>query len=103
MSDWTTEATDVIERSVALVRDRTVEPARVATKAIVYGVLAVLAALPAIVLATIGAFRGARHHRTGQHLGGLAHPRRNLPDRRGVLLDQAQSLIHLRPERTPHP
>ena len=57
MSDWTTEATDVIERSVALVRDRTVEPARVATKAIVYGVLAVLAAVPAIVLATIGAFR----------------------------------------------
>ena len=27
MSDWTTEATDVIERTVALVRDRTVEPA----------------------------------------------------------------------------
>ena len=32
---------------MALVRDRTVEPARVATRAVVYGLLAVLVAIPA--------------------------------------------------------
>ncbi len=58
MSDWTTEATDVIERTVAMVRDRTVEPAQAITRVIVYGLLAALIALPAVVLLTIGAFRG---------------------------------------------
>jgi hypothetical protein len=58
VSDWTTEATDVIERTVALVRDRTVEPAKSVTRAIVYGLLATLIAVPALVLLTIGAFRG---------------------------------------------
>ncbi|HEV7526078.1 MAG TPA: hypothetical protein VGP92_13995 [Acidimicrobiia bacterium] len=57
MSDWTTEATDVIERTVAMVRDRTVEPARALTKGVVYGLLAALIALPAAVLLSIGAFR----------------------------------------------
>ena len=58
MSDWTTEATDVIERTVAMVRDRTVEPAHAISKAAVYGLLAGLVALPALVLLTIGTFRG---------------------------------------------
>jgi hypothetical protein len=58
VSDWTTEATDVIERTVATVRDRTVEPARAITRAIVYGVLAALIAVPAVVMLTLGAFRG---------------------------------------------
>ena len=58
MTDWTTEATDVIERTVGMVRDRTVEPARAATRAIVYGLLAALVAIPAFVLLTIGSFRG---------------------------------------------
>ena len=58
MSDWTTEATDLIERTVALVRDRTVEPARAISRGLVYGLLAVLVAVPAAVLLTIGAFRG---------------------------------------------
>ena len=58
MSDWTTEATDVIERTVAMVRDRTVEPAQAITRVIVYGLLAALIALPAVVLLTVGAFRG---------------------------------------------
>ena len=57
MSDWTTEATDVIERTVALVRDRTVEPARALTKGIVYGLVATLIALPAVILLTVGGFR----------------------------------------------
>ena len=58
MSDWTTEATDLVERTVGMVRDRTVEPARALTRAIVYGLLAGLVAIPAIILLTIGAFRG---------------------------------------------
>ena len=58
MSDWTTEATDLVERTVAMVRDRTVEPARTVTRIVVYGLLAALVALPALVLLTIGAFRG---------------------------------------------
>ena len=58
MSDWTTEATDVIERTVATVRDRTVEPARAITRVVVYGLLAALIALPAVVMSTVGAFRG---------------------------------------------
>ena len=58
MSDWTTEATDVIERTVAMVRGRTVEPAQAITRVVVYGLLAALIALPAAVLLTIGAFRG---------------------------------------------
>jgi len=58
VSDWTIEATDVVERTVAMVRDRTVEPARTVTRVVVYGLLAALIALPALVLLTIGAFRG---------------------------------------------
>jgi hypothetical protein len=58
VSDWTTEATDVIERTVATVRDRTVEPARAITRVVVYGLLAALIALPAVVMLTVGAFRG---------------------------------------------
>ena len=50
MSDWTTDATDTIER--------TVEPVQAVTRAVVYGLLATLVGLPALVLATIGAFRG---------------------------------------------
>ena len=58
MSDWTTEATDVIERTVGLVRDRTVEPAKAITKGIVYGLLAGLIAIPTVILLLIGTFRG---------------------------------------------
>jgi hypothetical protein len=57
VSDWTTEATDLVERTVAMVRDRTVEPAHAATRAVVYGLLAALIAIPAVVLLTLGAFR----------------------------------------------
>ena len=57
MPDWTTEATDLIEHTVAVARDRTVVPARIATRAVVYGLLAALIALPAIVMLTVGAFR----------------------------------------------
>ena len=58
MTDWTTEATDLIERTVGTVRDKTVEPARTATRVVVYGLLAALIAIPAVILLVIGAFRG---------------------------------------------
>jgi hypothetical protein len=58
MTDWTTDAADAIERTVGLVRDRTIVPAQTATRIVVFGLLATLVALPAAVLATIGAFRG---------------------------------------------
>jgi hypothetical protein len=58
MSDWTTEATDAIERAVVTVRDRTVTPARSATRAVVFSLLAVLFAVPALVMLAVGAFRG---------------------------------------------
>lgn len=58
MTDWTTDATDLIERTVAVVRDRTVEPAQAATRVVVYGLLAALIAIPAAILLLIGAFRG---------------------------------------------
>jgi hypothetical protein len=58
VTDWTTEATDLIERTVTLARDRTVVPAKIATRAVVYGLLAVLIAVPAVVLLLIAAFRG---------------------------------------------
>jgi hypothetical protein len=58
VTDWTTEATDLIERTVGTVRDKTVEPARTATRVVVYGLLAALIAIPALILLAIGAFRG---------------------------------------------
>lgn len=57
MSDWTTEAADQIERAVIAVRDRTVVPARAATRGIVFGLLASFFAIPALLLLTLGAFR----------------------------------------------
>jgi hypothetical protein len=56
--DWATDAADAIERAVALVRERTVEPAQTATKLVIYGLLAVLIAIPAVILLLIGLFRG---------------------------------------------
>jgi hypothetical protein len=58
MSDWTTDAADAIDRTVALVRERTVEPAQAFTRAVVYGLLAGIILVPALVLASVGAFRG---------------------------------------------
>jgi len=57
MSDWTTDAADLIDATVARVRDRTVEPAYAITKGIVYGLVAALVLLPALILAFIGLFR----------------------------------------------
>jgi hypothetical protein len=58
MTDWTTDAADAIERTVALVRERTVEPVQTITKGVIYALLAALIAVPAIVMLLAGAFRG---------------------------------------------
>ena len=58
MSDWTTDAADAIERTVGMLRDRTVEPAQAMTKVVIYGLLGALVLIPALVLVAIGAFRG---------------------------------------------
>ena len=57
MSDWTVDAADAVEKYVAMLRDRTVEPAHAITRIAVFGLLAVLIALPALFLAAIGVFR----------------------------------------------
>ena len=57
MADWTTQAADAIETAVTTVRDRTVVPARKATKVVVYGLLVAFFALTAVFLLVIGLFR----------------------------------------------
>lgn len=56
--DWTTDAADAIERAVALVRERTVEPAHNITRVVVFGLLAALIAIPALIIIAVGFFRG---------------------------------------------
>lgn len=56
--DWATQATDTIEQVVGLVRDRTVKPARSASKAIVYGLLTAFFVATAAILLIIAFFRG---------------------------------------------
>jgi hypothetical protein len=58
MSDWTTETADRIVRAVDMVRERTVDPVQSIARGTVYGLLAALIALPALIMATVGAFRG---------------------------------------------
>lgn len=57
--DWAIQATDTIEQVVAVVRDRTVVPARAAAKAVVYGLLASFFVVVAVILLIIAFFRGA--------------------------------------------
>ena len=56
--DWATQATDTIEQVVGLVRDRTVKPARSASKALVYGLLTTFFVATAAILLIIAFFRG---------------------------------------------
>jgi Putative Actinobacterial Holin-X, holin superfamily III len=57
-ADWPTQAADALEQAVTLVRDKTVVPARAATKAVVYGLLVGFFAFTAVTLLIIGLFRG---------------------------------------------
>ncbi len=56
--DWAGQATDTVEYVVGLVRDRTVVPARAASKAVVYGLLTAFFVVTALVLVIIAFFRG---------------------------------------------
>jgi hypothetical protein len=57
MSDWTTDAANAIENAVTNIRDRTVVPAKSLSKGVVYGLLAVLIGVPAVILVVIMLFR----------------------------------------------
>jgi uncharacterized membrane protein len=57
MSDWTTDAADAIENAVTQIREKTVVPAKSFSKGLVYGILAVLIGLPAVLLVVIMLFR----------------------------------------------
>ena len=57
MSDWTTDAANAIDNAIGLVRERTVEPVQAVARVVVYGLLAALVALPALVMLTILLFR----------------------------------------------
>jgi hypothetical protein len=58
MNDWSSDAADAIENAVALVRDRSVKPAQAIRKGVVFGLLAALVAIPAVLLTLIVVFRG---------------------------------------------
>jgi len=49
-SDWATRTADSIERVVTTVRDRTTRPLLIAGRAIVFGLLAAVAGISAVVL-----------------------------------------------------
>ena len=57
MPDWATEAVDTLEQLVGTVRDKTVVPARRATRAVVYGLLAAFFAGTAFLMLGIALFR----------------------------------------------
>jgi len=56
MSDWAGETADLIERTVANVRERVVEPAESIGRVVVMGALAALVGVTALVLVVFGAF-----------------------------------------------
>lgn len=56
-ADWPAQAADALEQAVNTVRDKTVVPARNATRAVVYGLLAAFFVLTSVVLLIIGLFR----------------------------------------------
>lgn len=56
-SDWPKQATDSIVRVVDSVRDKTAGPAVTAARAVVYGSILALLALPLFVLLLVGAMR----------------------------------------------
>ena len=100
MSDWTTDAANAIDNAVGLVRERTVEPVQGVARAVVYGLLAALVLIPALVLLTISAVPPADDRVRRPRVGGVDRARRNLRGRRVVLLVQAQSPIE--PHRLRH-
>ena len=56
--DWAAQATDTVEQAVGFLRDRTVVPAKTASRAIVFGLLTAFFVATAVVLVVIAFFRG---------------------------------------------
>ena len=56
--DWAAQATDTVEQVVGLIRDRTVVPAKTASRVIVFGLLTAFFVATAVVLVVIAFFRG---------------------------------------------
>jgi hypothetical protein len=57
--DLASQAADTIDQVIGVVRDKTVVPARAASKAVVYGLLAGFFVAVAVVLLIVAFFRGA--------------------------------------------
>ncbi len=57
MADWASETAALIERTVANVRERTVDPAHHATQIVVFGLLGSFFVLSALTILVIVAFR----------------------------------------------
>jgi drug/metabolite transporter (DMT)-like permease len=57
VADWTTNAVDALESAVTAVRDKTVVPARKATRAVVFGLLVSFFVLTALFMLAIAIFR----------------------------------------------
>jgi hypothetical protein len=57
VSDWTTQATDLIDHAVATVRDKTVVPSRRYARLIVFGMLAAFFGLCALAVLALALFR----------------------------------------------
>ena len=57
MSDWTSQAADAIEKTVVAIRDRTVEPANRAARAVIFGVFAACCVATALFFVSIVLFR----------------------------------------------
>jgi len=55
--DWTVQAADTIESVVGTIRDKTVVPLTTVARALVYGLIAAILGVVALILLTIGALR----------------------------------------------
>ena len=55
--DWTVQAADTIERVVVGIRDKTAVPLTTVARALVFGLLAAVMGLAAVILVIVGALR----------------------------------------------
>ena len=56
-ADWTVQATDAVERVVGTIRDKTAVPLTTVVRALVYGLMAAILGVTALVLLAIGLVR----------------------------------------------
>jgi hypothetical protein len=58
MTDWPSQAADLVEQAATTVRERAVVPVERTIRAIVFGLVVAMAATAALVLLSFGTFRG---------------------------------------------